>query len=42
VITPPSTGNAGLAEDGNGWTAVIVSFLVIATLGALAIVRVRA
>jgi hypothetical protein len=41
VITPPSTGNAGLAEEGNGWAAVMVSFLVIATLGALAIVRVR-
>ena len=43
VISPPNTGDAGLAASSNGWTALAaVGFLVLVTIGALAIVRVRA
>jgi hypothetical protein len=44
VISPPNTGDAGLAEAGTqGWIAFAgVAFLLAATVGAVGIVRARA
>jgi adhesin/invasin len=44
VISPPNTGDAGLAEAGTqGWMAFAgVAFLLAATIGAVGIVRARA